>query len=175
VGHVLAGVAAGVGVTRQPPRWPGLLLFALLALAPDLDLLVGMHSRHSHSIGAALLVGAGAALVPPRLRREALGGGRAAFGLACAAAYASHILLDWLGTDRTAPIGIMALWPWSSAFYQSDLHLFHGISRRYWLPSFWSTNLMAAARELALIGPVTMLVLALRGVVRVPGRRSPSR
>ena len=35
--------------------------------------------------------------------------------VACAAAWASHVLLDWLGTDAMAPIGVMALWPVDSA------------------------------------------------------------
>ena len=31
----------------------------------------------------------------------------------CAAAYATHLLLDWLGVDLSPPRGIQALWPFS--------------------------------------------------------------
>jgi hypothetical protein len=78
------------------------------------------------------------------------------------AAYATHTLLDWLGTDSSAPIGIMALWPVSRGYYESPFHVFMAISRRYWLPDFWMFNARAVARELALLGPVLGLVLWLR-------------
>jgi hypothetical protein len=125
---------------------------------PDGDLLVGMHSRQTHSLGAAALV-AGLAAVAPDRWREALGAGsRLRFALACGAAWGSHVLLDWLGSDSTAPIGIMALWPVSSAFYQSDLHWFMAISRRYWLPDFFRMNALAAVRELLILGPAALLI-----------------
>ena len=38
--------------------------------------------------------------------------------LAIAAAYATHTLLDWLGTDSAAPFGIMALWPVTDDYYE---------------------------------------------------------
>lgn len=168
VGHVLGAVAAGWTVAPRRPQWRETVLFGVLGLAPDLDLLAGTHSTYTHSLGAAATVGLLAALVRPSARRHWSAAGRLAFGLACAAAYSSHILLDWLGTDRTAPIGVMALWPWSWAFYQSELHLFHGISRRYWLPSFWATNLVAALREVLILGPLALVIGLLRA------RRSPA-
>ena len=39
--------------------------------------------------------------------------GSARLALATGLAYATHTLLDWLGTDASPPIGIMALWPFS--------------------------------------------------------------
>jgi hypothetical protein len=79
-----------------------------------------------------------------------------------AAAYASHTLLDWLGSDTSPPIGIMALWPVSREYSESRLHLFMAISRRYWLPEFWSYNLRALLRELAILLPVLAAVTLLR-------------
>lgn len=110
---------------------------------------------YTHSVGATMLV---AVLAAAAVRH-----GRARFSLACAAAYASHIVLDWLGNDTTPPIGIMALWPLTSDFYQSDLHLFQAITRRYWLDGFWAHNLRAVARELLLLGPLAALVWWGRG------------
>jgi inner membrane protein len=120
--------------------------FALLAAAPDLDLLFHAHSTYTHSIGAALLVGV-AALV---LTRQ----GRWLTACAAAAAVATHGLLDWLGSDTTPPIGIMALWPWSTDFYQSSLHVFGAVSRRYWQREFYTANAWALLRELVILVPI---------------------
>jgi hypothetical protein len=76
--------------------------------------------------------------------------------LACAAAYGSHLLLDWLGDDRSVPIGIRALWPFTETYYQSSLRWFPPVERRYWLPGFWTANLRAIGWEVAVM---TMPVL----------------
>jgi inner membrane protein len=117
-------------------------------MAADLDLLVGAHSGPTHSIGAALLVGVVSYLIGRRTR----------FAVAVMAAYASHVLLDWFGSDAAAPIGIMALWPFSRDYYESSLHIFHAISRRYWQPDFWALNARAVARELIVLTPVTAAI-----------------
>lgn len=126
-------------------------LFAWLGMAADLDFLVGRHSRETHSVGATVLVGIGLAIVTRRPRLVASG----------ALAYASHILLDWLGSDTTPPLGVMALWPLSGDFYQSSLFLFDAISRRIWLWSTWVHNAEAVAREILVLGPMLVLALAL--------------
>jgi hypothetical protein len=82
--------------------------------------------------------------------------------LAVAVAYASHTLLDWLGRDTSPPFGIMALWPFDRGHYESGLHLFLPISRRYWLPEFWVGNLRALARELLILLPIGAAVGLLR-------------
>ena len=74
----------------------------------------------------------------------------------------SHILLDWLGSDAAAPIGIMALWPFTGEYYESSLHVFYAVSRRYWLPNFWSLNVWAVVRELMVLTPVTLAIGFLR-------------
>jgi hypothetical protein len=77
---------------------------------------------------------------------------------ACGAAYATHPLLDWMGNDTTPPIGIMALWPFTSEYYESNLHFFMAITRRYWLPGFWTHNLIAMFREIGTLVPLAVLV-----------------
>lgn len=127
---------------------------AIAGMAPDLDLLWGRHSAETHSAGAAVLTGAVAWLVL-RARGVARAGTIAAM---LAAAVGSHALLDWLGTDTSAPVGIMALWPFSTSYYESDAHVFMAVSRRYWLAEFWSYNAMVVARELLLIGVPALAV-----------------
>src|SRR5262245_15983491 len=113
IGHALAGVAAG-WIVAPPERQQGTMLrraalYGLIAASPDLDLLVGAHSGPTHGLGAALIAGAVAWLfLRSRGIRDA-----SRLASAIAVAYASHTLLDWLGTDTSPPIGIMALWPFS--------------------------------------------------------------
>jgi len=155
LGHALGGLAAGWLVSPTSLRHRDLTdaaWFAVAGMAADLDLLVGAHSGPSHSIGATVGVG----LVTCLLRR------RWRFTLAVSAAYASHILLDWLGSDAAPPIGIMALWPFTREYYESSLHLFYAVSRRYWLPNFWSLNVRAVVRELMVLTPVALAIGFLR-------------
>ena len=48
----------------------------------------------------------------------------------CAAAYGSHLLLDWLGADRYPPLGLQMLWPISKAWYISGVDLFRQTARQ---------------------------------------------
>lgn len=150
VGHVLGGaLAGGIAADVRRPWWRAAAILGLLGVGADLDFLIGLHSQHSHSVGAAALVG---------LAAFAVSGGRWRWALAASLAYGSHILLDWLGDDTTPPIGVMALWPFSGGYYQSDLHWFMAVYRRYWLPGFMIHNLTAVVWEVVLLGPPAALV-----------------
>ena len=122
-------------------------MLAVAGMAADLDLLFTLHRGPTHGLGVACLVGIVAYLATRRQRLAA----------AVAAAYASHTLLDWLGTDTSAPFGIMALWPFSREYFDSGLHVFQAISRRYWLREFWTFNLLALLRELLILGPMVAI------------------
>ena len=167
IGHVIAGAAAGWLVAGSPraPRVAGTLwreaaLFGALGALPDVDLIVGAHSGPTHSIGAAALVGMTAFVVARHLGARHAG----RLALACAAAYVSHVLLDWLGSDSSPPIGVMALWPFSRAYYESDLHIFMAISRRYYQGwRFVTQNVLAVCLELLILAPVLALVWRFRG------------
>jgi membrane-bound metal-dependent hydrolase YbcI (DUF457 family) len=177
VGHAIAGVAAGWLIAPQSAgARRGQILrvaaFALAATIADLDLLVGSHRGPTHSLAAAVLAGiaiwvwcvaerAGGPVKGAGLDVER-DGGPLRLALAITAAYATHTLLDWLGTDSWPPIGIMALWPASPGYYESPFHVFMAISRRYWLPDFWMLNARAIARELAILSPVLVVAVWLR-------------
>jgi inner membrane protein len=161
VGHGLAGLAVvwfleALRAGRRLPPAPARGLAAvclLLAVVPDLDIVTTAHRGPSHSLGAVLAVAGTAAAVAARRRLPPL-----FVGTACGLAYASHLLLDWLGRDRTAPSGIMALWPFSTRHFLSGADLFLGISRRYWNPQeFIAVNLWSIAWELVLLLPVAAL------------------
>ncbi len=166
VGHMMAGMAAGWLVAGAPRgfawRRGGVreaIAFGALGALPDVDLIFGTHSGPTHSLGAAAILA-----VAVLVARGAMGiRGGACTPASCFAAYASHVLLDWLATDSSPPIGIMALWPLSHRYYESDLHLFLAISRRYlqgW--RFVRQNGFALARELVILIPVLGLVVLTR-------------
>jgi membrane-bound metal-dependent hydrolase YbcI (DUF457 family) len=163
VGHALGGIASGLLVSRGPGR-VSLLLFAVAGAAADLDLLLPVqHRGASHSVGAGLAV-LMIAFVLPRLWRPRTRVQDPWFPLGVAAAYGSHVLLDWLGADGATPRGVMALWPFSQAFYISGLDVFRSVDRRYWLPGFWWSTTAALARELLILVPLAWLSARVRGV-----------
>ena len=177
IGHALAGLA--VAWSAEPPAAARSLGQALarpltvacmaLAVIPDLDLLYPpMHRTATHSIGAIILVTIIAAGVTGWVT------GRINWRIAfvCAAAYASHIVTDWLGTDRNyAPYGIQVFWPFDNGWYISGWDLFLPVERRN--PFSAATiriDMAAAIREIVLLGSVTVVIWLARK--RLP-RRSP--
>jgi membrane-bound metal-dependent hydrolase YbcI (DUF457 family) len=134
---------------RAVATHPWTLGFAVLGAAADADFALGIHSRQTHSVGATVVVGLAAAAWGGRLDLRR--------GLACGLAYGSHVLFDWLGSDTAPPIGIMALWPFASDFYQSEFHVFTAIWREPWRPGFLAHNLGAVLREVLLLAPVAGL------------------
>jgi hypothetical protein len=167
VGHALAGLASGWLIRGnridEPDGRREAALFAGLGALADLDLLFGMHSGPTRGVGAALLAAAFAwsPWIPATARA------RLTLAVACILAYASHTLLDWLGSDTSPPIGIMALWPLSREYYESSLHVFVAVSRRIWQPeTFWMQNLTALMRELLILVPPLLLIGWFRRVRR---------
>jgi hypothetical protein len=165
VGHALAGIAAGyllgggavdTPTTRSSPcliGWKHLfhkrfVVFGLLGILPDIDFLFGVHSTYTHSVGAIVVVG-----LVSGLGGRHLGSRRY---LAAGAAYGSHVVLDWLGSDTVAPLGVMALWPLSSDFYLSDRHWFMAVCREYWVAECWWHNARGLIREVMALGTVTL-------------------
>ena len=147
VGHALGGLIAGELLAPS-----ALLICALAGVAPDVDFLWGGHNRQTHSLGAAVIAGA---VVFAWKRSPRL-------ALAVALAWASHVLFDWLGSDDTPPLGVMALWPLNSNFYFADAFVFEAISRRYWLDNFIPHNAWAVIKEVLILGPLVALLHAWR-------------
>lgn len=134
------------------------LLFGAVGLLPDLDLLAGVHSAYTHSIGGAVAVFL-VSLAVTGWRRWPLAAG-------AGVAYLTHPVLDFLGEDTAAPFGVMLFWPLSSEYFHSDLDWFRAIDRRYWLAGFWSHNLRSIAVELAVLAPLAAVVILARGAGR---------
>jgi inner membrane protein len=192
VGHALAGVAVAWAVDLMPGRraWratgPTASLFArvggtltlvcgVLAAAPDLDLIfLSRHRAITHSLGAVIVIFIVATAVTGWVTRPSSSvRGRSPrirpglpvlrIGLMCAAAYGSHLLLDWLSVDTTFPYGLQALWPFSDGWYISGLDLFPGTERRHILSmAAFRKNLIAISWEMAMLLPVLGLLWLVR-------------
>lgn len=159
IGHALAGMAAGavpaaIGLARhrRTPA-PLIIMYACLGMAPDLDFLFAMHSSYTHSVGATLV----AAFVSAASVRS----GRLSLGMTAGAAYGSHLLLDWLGTDNVVPFGIMALWPFSESYYLAGTDWFVPVCREYWRAACCWQLVQAVMRELAVLGPIAVVSILL--------------
>jgi membrane-bound metal-dependent hydrolase YbcI (DUF457 family) len=164
VGHALGGLALGwlaAGGRRMERPLTAAILFAGLGALPDVDVLVeGTHRLYTHSVAAVAIVAAVAVLLPGR----PFGLSRGRFVLACTLAYGSHLLLDWMGDDRSVPIGIRALWPFTDAYFQSSLKWFPPVERRYWLPGFWTANVRAIGWEVLVLAPLVAIAAWWRAV-----------
>jgi hypothetical protein len=147
--------------------WPMAAVCGLAAVLPDVDFLLPVaHRGPTHSLLAGFATGIAAFVVMSAMSGKVAG---RRIALLLALAVLSHVLLDWLGQDSSTPRGVMALWPFNTHYYISDVNVFKAVDRRYWLPGFWRRNLIAVARELLILVPV--LVIA----VRINTRRSPGR
>jgi|GEM_PF-624790 len=186
IGHALAGAAVAwtsdlVAGSRNPGiadrvqqgwyrRAGGTFTLVCIALAagPDLDLLLpGTHRTFTHSLTAAALTGIVAASVAARKRLPVV-----RVAVTCAIAYASHVLMDWLGVDNYPPRGIQALWPFSDAWFISDLDLFRQTARRQLLqPENIRTNALAVAQEIAIMLPIAAALWLVR--IKALARLSP--
>lgn len=161
IGHALAGLTLHALAARRAGELPDVRRAALVvgaALAPDLDLLLKFidgrnhHQAESHSLGCAVL----AALAVWAVGRWRHWPRPPALGLAVGLAWASHVLLDYLGSDTHPPIGLMALWPLSAAYYKFPWPVFMDIGRTL----EWETirhNAVAVAWETILLVPLLLL------------------
>ena len=159
-GHAIGGLAAAF-LTNAAARRPRLTIAVVLssialAMAPDLDIIAGWHRAHTHSIAAIGAVGLITWLVLRTRTTDALPP-----TMALTAAFASHSVLDLLGKDTSPPPGLMVLWPFSRAYYQTGWDVFGEVSRRYWLPrEFILGNLWAVAWEVAVLAPLLFIAWA---------------
>jgi hypothetical protein len=187
IGHALAGLTLGLlaeGPRQQPgsrapqPLTTFTVLAALVAALPDADLLFApVHRGWTHSFGASLLI----LIVAAGVTRQVTG--RAAWRLATvlALAQASHVVLDWMGTDRSTPGGIQAFWPLTREFYMSGWDFFPETERNFAKPEIISMNVWAVVFEVMVLSPVVLAAdwLTRRRRSRVPisapdARRPPS-
>jgi membrane-bound metal-dependent hydrolase YbcI (DUF457 family) len=176
IGHALAGIAVAWGVDLVPGNraWrtsaPSAswymrsgdgftLVCAVLAAAPDLDLLFGrFHRTMTHSLSSVAIVAAIAGLVAARARLPVT-----RVVVMCAGAWATHLLVDWLSADQSTPRGIQLLWPFDGRWFISGWDIFIGSERhQLFSEATMRRNLGAIAQEIALLMPIVIVVWLVR-------------
>jgi inner membrane protein len=175
VGHSLAGyiIYRATGQLIGLPRWQLLGLSLLSANLADLDFIPGLladdpnryHHGISHSIGFAALWAVACSLWLALAKKAAV---RRTLPLFFAL-YGSHLALDWLSIDTSAPHGAPFLWPLNDAYYIAPFVFWPDIRRANslgtFLPSLFSQhNLWAVSVECLVLLPVILLM----GVLRDP-------
>ena len=191
IGHALAGAAIAWSVEAFDPRRgcqapvpgsgarlrcqtpvPGssarlVAACAVIAAAPDADLLFGVHRTFTHSLTATAAVAAVAAFVAYRKKLPV-----ARIAIACAAAHASHLLLDWLAADNFPPYGIQLFWPFNDGWYISGVNYFLATRRQQlFSAAAIDINMRAVARELLTLGPIAYVAWLVR--VKTLARLAP--
>ena len=177
--HAAAGYLVYEAVRPAGRHSAGLLAGAvLLANAPDLDFVPGIvmgapavfHRGLTHTVLAAVVVGLAAAGIG-WWRRP---GGRGAPWWACfaAAAYASHLLVDWVAEDAVPPYGARFLWPFSDRFLHAgvqwfdeiviDPHSRAGFVASLLTPAAMVTWVLEVARLLIVVGAIAVVRLLAR-------------
>jgi len=132
VGHGLTGLAGGLllPASSMRERLALIALFVISTNAADFDFIPGFiindfnafHRGPTHSFGFAIVWGALVWLIVRRFSKRPL-----LIAVACALFYASHVVLDYLGSDTRAPFGVPLFWPLSGEHYVHASPIFGGI------------------------------------------------
>lgn len=164
--HGLAGLTVHVLCSRNGREfhdWRRAVVAVGAALTPDVDLAFRFvdgqnhHGNEMHSVGAALLAALTGLLVFRLFRWPR----PLALALTVGLAWSSHVGLDLLNVDTHPPIGIEALWPFSTGYYKSPVLLFMDVGRKL----DWATvrhNAVAGTWECVLLVPLLLASWRLR-------------
>ncbi len=167
IGHAFAGLAiawSAEAIEKSPLRFARRTTLAGtclgLAIFPDLDWLYPpAHRTMTHSI-TAVVAAAAAVIALHWLRRSPH---LATVTIAATAAYASHLLLDWVGGDTKLPAGIQLLWPFDSGWFISPVSIFRATDiGGFFRPRTMVSNAIAVLTEVLLMVPAALLALAWR-------------
>ena len=80
------------------------------------------------------------------------------------AAWATHLLLDWLGVDRLYfPYGVQLLWPFDKTWFISGLDIFAGTERHNILgAAAIRQNAAAIGQEIVILLPIALAMWLIR-------------
>ena len=143
IGHLLAGAAIGTLMARGSNLPRAIFIGGLAAIAADFDFIPGMlignpgrfHHAQSHSITFAVLIGIIAGLIATESRLR--------WALLIGLGYGSHLILDLLTFDDSAPQGIPIFWPFVRDVFQSPITLFPNVA--------WGSRSLITAQNLDLL------------------------
>ena len=169
IGHILAGLIIDKSISIRKYNVGWIVFFALL---PDFDFIFGIiasapnkyHHGFTHSILFVLLVGLAGGLVVWLIdNRQKFFGNSMVF----MTAGLSHLLLDWLAKDTSAPYGVPLLWPFSESYYIASVQIFSDIHRSSNIDEFFFSllsthNFLAIGREILILTPFWVIFLLYR-------------
>lgn len=132
VGHGLTGLAGGLLLPASSVRarlWM-IVLFVVSANAADFDFIPGFiindfnafHRGPTHSFSFAIVWGALVWLIVRRFSKRPI-----LIALVSSLFYASHLILDYFGSDTRAPFGVPLFWPISGDHFVHASPVFGGI------------------------------------------------
>lgn len=192
VGHAIAGATiawlAKPSPTGDPTESDSLKALktmtgvaALLAAAPDLDLLLPWtHRTASHSVTAVAVVCL-VTIIATRVTGQVTRWSALRIVAVCTLAYASHLVLDWMAVDDTPPRGIQMLWPFNQTWFISNWDLFRGTARLgVFTAEAMRQNILAVVQETLTLGPIAWIVWSVRVKAsarfpaEVPGSHHPA-
>jgi inner membrane protein len=174
IGHSLAGYAVYAALRpsgAQSLKLIGLCLFA--ANAADLDfvpgILIGDPERFHHGMSHSIVFAALFALACGSLRLigPSFGTNVAAFFTL----YCSHVALDYLSIDTSAPYGVPLFWPLANDYYIAPFAFLPDIRRspaasEFFVSLFTLHNLWAVTVESIIFAPILLIIR----VVKKPSR-----
>ncbi len=165
IGHTLAGALIG---SRRPFDWRLFLTTIFVANFPDVDFALGFavgdpnryHHGFTHSFVFVLLVAALGSWVYTRKRPNRFTFVYAIF----ASAGISHLILDVLALDTSAPYGCPLLWPFTNEYFISPITLFSDVHRisdtRQFFPSLLNPhNARTVLLEIVFLTPLLVVVM----------------
>jgi inner membrane protein len=181
IAHTLAGyVVYRVNSDKPVPHrdWRMILFYILCANLPDLDFLPGFligepnrfHHGISHSLGFAVLFGILVGLFLHWRRNE----GFLRNFLVFFSLYFSHLILDYLADDTSAPYGEPLWWPISNEYYISPVLIFTDIQR---VSSGGRLSFITSLINLHNVWAVTLefiVLLPILGLIELAKRKSLS-
>jgi len=164
VGHSLAGYAlyqACHGKGKLARDWRKIVLYVFAANAPDLDFIPGIfmgnanrfHHGISHTLGFSLFFALFIYMIPRfRTKKDFT----IFFSL-----YFSHVVIDFLSADNTAPFGVMLFWPFTERYFISSFSLFSDIHHLTLPDLFDLHNIKAMAWEAAVFLSIIALLISM--------------
>jgi membrane-bound metal-dependent hydrolase YbcI (DUF457 family) len=143
----------------------------IFAQLPDIDLLFGLvqgnpnqfHHTFTHSFVFVLCAGLLGGLIVNKLKVMQF---RKSFVLFTISGV-SHLLLDLLALDTSAPFGAPIFWPLSNSFYISPITIFSDVHRSSSSHTFWASlfswhNFETILIEIMLLAPIVALLYIVR-------------
>ena len=170
MGHALMGWSASMKPwfsLDHPRKWLSLPLIGILSVLPDFDFIPGYlagnpnlyHHGWTHSLAFCFIVaGIGTVLAKKIHPKNYFLPGRVILFIIL-----THILLDVFSNDQSPPYGMPIFWPASGRYMMAPVPIFmdvykSSISGTFMLSLINLHNLKTMSSELAILGPVTLLV-----------------